>query len=127
MVVIEASTNLIQWVAVHTNLMDQLGSFLFKDLQTAAYQRRFYRARLYQGSLPPPVVNSRSSTFGFHAGHFGFDIGGVGGQTVVVEASTNLVQWLPLQTNTLTIGPLYFADPNYGAFTRRFYRVRLQP
>jgi hypothetical protein len=126
-VVIEASTNLIQWVPVHTNLIGQSGSFLFRELQTGVYSHRFYRARFYQGSLPGPVINTRSRVSGLQAGHFGFDIGGVGGQTVVVEASTNLITWLPLQTNTLTIGSLYFSEPNYAAFTHRFYRVRLEP
>jgi hypothetical protein len=46
---------------------------------------------------------------------------------VVVEGSTNLSTWLPLQTNTLGSGPFYFSDPGTGAFPWRFYRVRVGP
>jgi hypothetical protein len=49
------------------------------------------------------------------------------GQIVIVEGSTNLSTWLPLQTNTLGSGPFYFSDPNTGAFRWRFYRLRQLP
>jgi len=38
--------------------------------------------------------------------------------------STNLVDWLPLQTNILGSGPFYFSDPDTSLFTKRFYRAR---
>jgi hypothetical protein len=39
-----------------------------------------------------------------------------------VEASSDLINWKPVQTNTLTTGTAYFSDPlnNPG----RFYRLR---
>jgi hypothetical protein len=46
---------------------------------------------------------------------------------VVVEGSTNLQHWFPLQTNLLGDPPLYFADPKGSGLRQRFYRVRLGP
>ena len=45
-------------------------------------------------------------SFGVRTNQFGFNINWVSGQTVVVEASTNLTDpvWTPLQTITLTNG-----------------------
>jgi len=45
---------------------------------------------------------------GFNGGQFGFDLTGQAGNGVVVEGSTDLVNWLPLWTNTLA-GPLNFS------------------
>jgi hypothetical protein len=42
---------------------------------------------------------------------------------VVVETSTDLVNWLPIWTNTSTLS---FIDSQSGAFSRRFYRTRAQ-
>jgi len=57
---------------------------------------------------------------------FGFNINWATGQTVVVEASTNLSKpnWQPLQTNTLTTGTANFSDPQWTNYPNRFYRLR---
>jgi secreted PhoX family phosphatase len=70
---------------------------------------------------PPPVLLTSGSGFGFNAGHFGFNLTGPAGQPVIVEASTDLENWLPIWTNTSTLS---FSDPQSGAFSRRFYRAR---
>jgi len=43
---------------------------------------------------------------------------------VLVEASTELVNWLPLRTNTFA-GPLNFSDPQIGTCPNRFHRAHL--
>ena len=70
---------------------------------------------------PALVITSSGPSFGFNGGQFGFDLTGPAGKVVVVEASTDLVSWLPLWTNTLA-SPLHFADPESGATSTRFYR-----
>jgi hypothetical protein len=60
-------------------------------------------------------------------GQFGFNAGGPAGQVVVIEASTDLRTWTPLQTNTLVAAPLSFSDPRAAMFRTRFYRLRLGP
>jgi uncharacterized repeat protein (TIGR03803 family) len=61
----------------------------------------------------------------FSANGFGFDLGGVAGQAVVIEASTNLTSWRPLLTNST--GGCNFNDWDSTSMARRFYRVRLTP
>jgi uncharacterized repeat protein (TIGR03803 family) len=63
----------------------------------------------------------------FNWNGFGFDLGGVAGQTVVIEASTNLTSWTPLLTNRLLTGCFYFKDCDSTNFAQRFYRARLTP
>jgi hypothetical protein len=46
------------------------------------------------------------------------------GRLVVVEASTDLVNWLPLWTNTFA-GSLNFNDPRSGVSSNHFYRAHL--
>jgi hypothetical protein len=54
------------------------------------------------------------------AGQFSFTVSGTAGSQYVVQASTNLVNWVSLQTNT---SPFNFVDANAHQFTRRFYRA----
>jgi hypothetical protein len=94
---------------------------MFYDLQTGLYPQRFYRAGRYDGALPPPQV--LTGGFGSWESGFGLTVGAVGGQEVVVEASTNLVAWQPILTNTAAVGPLYLSDPDMTNHAYRFYRA----
>ena len=58
------------------------------------------------------------------SGTFQFSIASSSGQTNVVQASTNFVNWIPIGTN---IGPLLFVDPNAKNFPYRFYRIKIGP
>jgi hypothetical protein len=49
---------------------------------------------------PAPRILNSGPGFGFNGGQFGFNLTGPAGQLVVVEASTDLVSWLPIGTNT---------------------------
>ena len=69
------------------------------------------------------VIVSSGPSFGFNSGQFGFRLSGPTGKSAVVEASADLLNWLPLSTNTFA-GALDFSDPQSGAFSNRFYRVR---
>lgn len=73
----------------------------------------------------PTVVITNNSDFGFtnHSPQFGFDIVAEPNLTLIVQASTNMLNWVPLQTNVLS-GPIwYYNDPNASSFRRRFYRA----
>jgi uncharacterized delta-60 repeat protein len=78
--------------------------------------------------LLPLKIQANDASFGVRTNRFGFNLTGTDGQEVVIEACTNLANpnWLPLQTNTLGSGPLYFSDPNWMNYRGRFYRVRMQ-
>ncbi|MBI3880711.1 MAG: PQQ-dependent sugar dehydrogenase [Verrucomicrobia bacterium] len=51
---------------------------------------------------------------------------GAPGNIYVIEASTNLFNWLPLDTNISPGAPWLFVDPAGSNFLRRFYRGRGQ-
>jgi hypothetical protein len=57
-------------------------------------------------------------------GQYAMTVVGVTGFKYVVEASTNLVNWVPVHTNT---APFTFVDPNAGQFDHRFYRTVYAP
>jgi Fibronectin type III domain len=50
---------------------------------------------------------------------FNVTVSGVPGYKYVVQASTNMVNWVPLQTNK---APFSFKDSDAGKFKKRFYR-----
>jgi hypothetical protein len=54
------------------------------------------------------------------AGRFGFTVAGASGSQYIVQASTDLVNWVSLQTN---ISPFNFVDSNASQFKHRFYRT----
>ena len=73
----------------------------------------------------PPQIISSGTNFGFRTNRFGFNLNGAYGQTIVVDGSTNLLNWTPLFTNTANGSPFYFFDPAWTNFPWRFYRARL--
>jgi len=75
-------------------------------------------------TLPPPQIFTHGAGFGFLTNRFGFNLSSPTGQTVIVDGSTNLVNWTPLYTNTAGGDPIYFFDPASTNFHRRFYRAR---
>lgn len=77
-------------------------------------------------SLPPPEIITTNGSFGISNGVFGFNLTGLSGQTLVVEGSSNLIDWIGLQTNLLMNDTIYFSDAEATNFSFRFYRVRLQ-
>jgi hypothetical protein len=58
------------------------------------------------------------------SGQYALTVAGVPGYKYVVQASTNLVNWVPIQTNT---APFTFVDTNAGKFRQRFYRSVYAP
>jgi hypothetical protein len=80
------------------------------------------------GAAPVTVaIITTNGAFGFTNGSFGFDLSGSSGSNVVIEASTNLRAWIPLQTNLLGSGLLRFSDSQSSTNRQRFYRAYLQP
>ncbi len=84
------------------------------------YVADFYYNTIRKGFPAPMILNSR-----FNVGQFSFDLTGPVGYSVVVEASTDLVNWLPIWTNIFGAGALDFGDPQSGISSNRFYRTHL--
>jgi hypothetical protein len=83
-------------------------------------------ASLTATALPQPttifLVNPgvRTNRFGFTAtGSSNFAV-------VVIEACTNVGHpaWSPIATNSLSLGPFYFSDPQWTIYPTRYYRAR---
>jgi hypothetical protein len=50
-------------------------------------------------------------------------LSGMPGKSYVLEASTNLVNWVPLSTNQAPSTVLNLTDPSISGFPYRFYRA----
>jgi uncharacterized delta-60 repeat protein len=74
----------------------------------------------------PLVIVVNDGSFGFRTDRFEFNLTGPSGRTVVIEASTDLVNWIGLATNTLSTGPLFFSDGEAANVPQRCYRARFQ-
>jgi sugar lactone lactonase YvrE len=72
-----------------------------------------------------PQIITGDASFGAHSNHFGFNLSGPAGETIVVDGSIDLVGWTPLFTNTVVGSPFYFFDPASTNYPTRFYRARL--
>jgi Fibronectin type III domain len=53
-------------------------------------------------------------------GQYGFNITGIPGSQYIVQASTDLVHWVSVQTN---VSPFNFVDSNASQYPQRFYRT----
>ncbi len=77
-------------------------------------------------SITVHVINPNPVTISAAAvatpGSFQFNYSADIGLTYVVQASTNLFDWVSLMTNTAAAGPVTFTDPNAGS-AGAFYRV----
>ena len=126
-VVVKASTNLLNWVAIQTNLLTSAGLFAFTDRDAATFPCRFYRAQLYAGTLPAPAMDVGAGAASLSPQGFSFNLRGVAGQTVVIQASSNLTAWTALATYLLGPDPLHFTDPASTNLPQCFYRAVLGP
>jgi len=73
----------------------------------------------------PPQIIVADANFGVVSNQFGFNLSATVGETIVVDGSTNLVDWLPLGTSTMSESLIHFSDPGWTNFQSRFYRARL--
>ena len=72
--------------------------------------------------LCPPQMAPGSA--GMKPGGFGFTVTRLTNQTIVVEASADLLNWQPIWTNTPPGTSTNFVDPEWLNHSNRFYRAR---
>jgi uncharacterized protein (TIGR03790 family) len=119
--VVLASTNLVNWVPVFTNLPG--GSMEFADLAATNYPQRFYRA----GTSNPQPQLTLSALGPANGGGFALHVGTQTAAPYVIQASADLSQWIPLFTNQPG-GGMNFVDAQAMGLSNRFYRaVMLSP
>ncbi|MSU63072.1 MAG: hypothetical protein EXS31_11885 [Pedosphaera sp.] len=89
------------------------------------YVAEWLNHSIRKGYPAPRIFNSGPSP-GFNGGQFDFNLTGPSGRTVVVKASSDLVNWLPLWTNFFTFpAPLNFSDAQSSGVSTRYYHARL--
>ena len=95
--------------------VDDMGNIYVADVSNNTIRKGY----------PALVILHSGPGFGFNpdGSGFGFQFTGPVGQPVVVEASTDLMSWLPIWTNTFT-GTLHFSDPQWTNHPARLYRLR---
>jgi hypothetical protein len=120
-----------QWICGANNIVSATNAVLTLNNITTAQAGTYYvNVSNSVGSTNSPTANlSVYSTVAATLtpaspvnGQFGLNISGVTNCQYVVQASTNLVDWVPVQTNT---APFTFMDANASQFSQRFYRVCL--
>jgi hypothetical protein len=77
------------------------------------------------GNVPAPSNLAATLAPAAHvSGQFALTVAGASGHQYVVEASTDLMHWVPVQTNT---APFTFVDTDASQFGQRFYRSVYAP
>ena len=101
--------------------LDSLGNLYVSDQVNNTIRKGYPALAITESG---PGLGFPGSGAGFSSGQFGFGLTGPSGQSVVVEASADLVNWLPVWTNTLSFPTnLTFTDPQRGGQSNRFYRA----
>ncbi len=122
LVVVEASTNLENWTPIQTNVVLN-GQTRFSDPESGAYPRRFYRSRFLSANSSDLVIKPVARE-GLTVNGFALDVTGQPGQKIVLETSTDMKSWIPVQETTLSTGYYRFFDSEAFVQPHRFYRVR---
>jgi sugar lactone lactonase YvrE len=100
--------------------------YVFRLSATNAAGAICIRTLTFNAVPAPPSILLNDVSFGVRSNHFGFNLRAGAGQVVVVQTSTNLVNWTDLATNTAGASPFYFRDPAPPNSRCRFYRARAQ-
>ena len=96
--ILEASSNLVNWIPVQTNT----APFTFVE-SGGVLPQQFYRAVGAKITVPA----AGTVTLAQSVGQFNANVSGTPGFNYVIEASTDLVNWIPVQTN---IAPFTFVE-----------------
>ena len=100
------------------------GSFMdLVDADAVIYPFRFYRSALFD-VIAAGRIGGLTRLPG---GGVTFQIAGLEGRSYIIQASTNLVNWVNLSTNLATGGTINFTDPNPAHPPTRFYRLQSGP
>jgi hypothetical protein len=126
-----------QWYFEQTNLLAEAdtATFYLTDVQPAQAGEYSVVVTNVAGSVtgavatltvsvlpvPPGILSAPVYAVG---GVFQFSVAGDAGSNYVIEASTNLTDWIPLETNT---SPFIFADTNAVNVPMQFYRAQPWP
>jgi trimeric autotransporter adhesin len=115
--IVEATTDLVTWMPVRTNFFG--GPLDFIDSRSADLPARFYR--VLTATTPIQIQHQLLPT----TGRTFFRVRGQASPGAIIESTMDLMNWLPVMTNT-SGGPIDFFDDATNA-AARFYRVVPRP
>ena len=131
-----APTLLYQWQFDNTNLAGATNSAVvlgnvqasnagpYRVVLTNSYGAVTSAVALLGVTGVPASFFSGSGGLQLSNGQFLFSLTGLTGQgAVVIDGSTNLVQWVPIFTNPSAFGAATIIDSNAGSFPWRYYRA----
>jgi hypothetical protein len=98
---------------------------LFATITGGGYTRYLYApepVEVLSSQLPPALSIARAGPSQVTIG-----VNGSPGQTIILEASSNLANWQPLATNTLTTARWVYTNSPPAGIAVRFYRALLAP
>jgi len=115
------------------------GAFSFRPLASQADTTNLFTLKVADNGTPSltasqsfnvivnPLAQPALSSPIWSAGQFGLTLNGQIGPDYIVLASTNLVDWQPIATNTPVTMPFLWTDPASGTLQLRFYRIHVGP
>lgn len=116
--VIEASSNLVSWRPISTNTIPLPGSMHLTNSLLSGPARQFYRAAIVPPNLP--LLNGLAISNNMTQ----LVLNGSAGSTCIIQASSDLVTWSPISTNTIPLwGAVPVTDLYSAGHSSRFYRA----
>ena len=98
---------------------------VYGKISDGVHTRYLYTPELVEivSNQPPPVLEIVE----FNSTQFVIGVNGVSGQTIALQTSIDLQNWLPLATNTLTSGSWNYTNNAPPNLSEQFYRALLSP
>jgi hypothetical protein len=96
-------------------------TFVRTDLKNLLKQTNIWNLNV---SVPTMLIDSLKWQTN---GNFAFRVTGSSPDGVSVQASTDLLQWIAVQTNSLTNGPFFFTNAGAISFPKHFFRTVTPP
>jgi uncharacterized repeat protein (TIGR01451 family) len=115
----------INWQQVNFSVAQGLTFLRWSFIEDSSIHSGSNAAWLDQVAFSIPSFSLISPAAGTN-GSFMFTVTGTTGQQLVLQSSTNLVQWISLSTNTLSGGSTNFTDTSATNWPYQFYRAVFQ-
>ena len=115
--VLQSSPDLLSWSSVSTNTIPPSGSAIVTDVSTIGEFPRYYRAI-------PWILPNRLSGMEMMNGMLHLVLYGAPGETFVIQASSDLVEWISMTTNKIPVGGLVsITDSTASGQLARYFRA----